>query len=94
MTVRNLAGWFLNKFQVVSSLFGTFSIFIAHFTVTFTVKNWTLSILGIRGDFEIFPILTPQVGVLEPGFDREKVSGVVPEQVLGASEPVWGLVYF
>ena len=62
MTVRKLAGWFLNKFQVVPSLFGAFSIFNARFTVTFTVKKWVLSALRrMRGDFEIFPISAPKL---------------------------------
>ena len=62
MTVRKLAGWFLHTFQVLLSLFGAFSIFNARFTVTFTVKKWVLSALSrIRGDFEIFPILAPEL---------------------------------
>ena len=95
LTVRKLAGWFLNTFQVVPSLFGAFSIFIAHFTVTFTVKNLNLSTLSRkRGDFADFADFGSQAGVPDPSFDCKKVSGVVPEQVPGGSEPVWCLFYF
>ena len=94
MTVRKLAGWFLNKFQVVPSLFGAFSVFNAYFTVTFTVKNWVLSTLSrIRG-FLRFCRFWPPSWSLEPGFDCKKVSGVVAEQVPEGSEPVWCLFYF